>query len=216
MHLLLNAADQEWNTAPAQAHGHVRAAAAAARDNLAEARRFVRDLAPPALDGSSLPDAVQRLCATTAGKAGLEVDFRVDGHPYPLGIGVEVALLRVAQGALANVVQHAKAHAAVVTLTYLADAVTLDVCDDGKGFDPAVPPAAPDRGFGLRAIRQRIEALGGATTVESTPGEGTVLAVSVPIAGEPCPVPAAGGRLGVDSRTAAVRVAMERRLIRLS
>ena len=111
------------------------------------------------------------------------------------GETVESLIVRVAQGALANVVQHAKADSAVVTLTYLADAVTLDVCDDGKGFDPAVPPAAPDRGFGLRAIRQRIEALGGATTVESTPGEGTVLAVSVPIAGEPCPVPAAGEQL---------------------
>ncbi|MEZ0075905.1 sensor histidine kinase [Planotetraspora sp. GP83] len=180
MHMLLNAADQEWATAPEQARAHVRQAAAAARENLAEARRFVRDLAPPALDDYTLAGAIQRLCADTE-RPGLTVTFRAVGEPYALGVDVEIALLRVVQGALANVVQHAGATTVVVTLTFLPDVVNLDVCDDGVGFDPAAPRVAPDRGFGLPAIRQRVAALGGNVAVESAPGEGTVIAVSVPV-----------------------------------
>jgi signal transduction histidine kinase len=181
MHLLLNAADQDWTAAPDQARAYVRQAAGTARDNLAEARRFIHDLTPPALDGASLADALRRLCAAVAEQGGPQVEFRVDGAAYPLGVDADIALLRVAQGALANVSQHAKAGTAVVTLTYLPDAVTLDVADDGIGFDPAMPEVNPGRGFGLRAIRQRVAALGGTTTVESAPLEGTMLAVALPV-----------------------------------
>jgi signal transduction histidine kinase len=193
MHLLLNAADQDWATAPGQARTYVRQAAAAARENLAEARRFIHDLAPPALDGSSLADALQRLCTSVAEQSGMRVRFRVDGDPHPLGVDVEVALLRVAQGALANVTQHAKASTSVVTVSYLSDAVTLDIADDGVGFDPSVPSTSPGRGFGLRAIRQRVEALGGTTTVESAPLEGTMLAVALPVDGQHAPARRADG-----------------------
>lgn len=170
MHLLLHAADQEWESAPGKAREHVRQAARTAQENLAEARRFVRELAPPALDGGSLPDALSRLCD----------DVRVVGEPYPVHVDTEIALLRVAQNALANVRQHAQASRVVVTLTYLNGEITLDVCDDGVGFDPA-----EGCGFGLRATEQRVTALGGRVTVESAPGEGTVLAVSVPVRGGP-------------------------------
>ncbi|GLZ34408.1 hypothetical protein Lesp02_65950 [Lentzea sp. NBRC 105346] len=166
VHLLLQAADQEWDAAPGPAREHVRQAAVVARENLAEARRFVRELAPPALDGGSLPEALRNLCD----------DVRVVGTPYPLHVDTEITLLRVAQGALANARQHAFASRVVVTLTYLNGEITLDVCDDGVGFDPSV-----GRGYGLRATEQRVEALGGRVTVESAPGEGTVLAVSVPV-----------------------------------
>ncbi|MFS8104374.1 sensor histidine kinase [Lentzea alba] len=167
MHLLLQAADQEW-ASPDKARSHVRQAASVAQENLAEARRFVRDLPPPALDDTSLPEALRRI--------GGDATVRVIGEPFPLGLDEQIALLRVAQGALANVRQHARASHVVVTLTYLNSEVVLDVCDDGVGFDPET-----GRGFGLRATRQRIEALGGRVTVESAPGEGTVLAASVPV-----------------------------------
>jgi signal transduction histidine kinase len=116
----------------------------------------------------------------------------VDGDTYPIGVDLEIALLRVAQSALANVTQHAKANTAVVTLAYLSDSVTLDVADDGVGFDPAMPEIHPGRGFGLRAIRQRVAALDGTTTVESAPMEGTMLAVALPV-----------NRAGADSGPAA-------------
>ncbi len=65
---------------------------------------------------------------------------------------------------------------------YLPDAVTLDVFDDGRGFDPvAVPPPSANGGYGLRAMRQRVEQLGGELSVESSPGEGTIIAAQFPL-----------------------------------
>ncbi|MEW2376140.1 sensor histidine kinase [Micromonospora sp. NPDC047812] len=176
MNLLLQAADRDWDAEPEQARGHVRQAAATARENLAEARRFVRGLASPALDGASLTDALRRLCAATERDTGTPVRFAVTGTVAPLGVDNEVALLRVAQGALANVRSHAQARQAAVTLTYGDQEVMLDVYDDGTGFDPTVTS-----GFGLTGIRERIAYLGGTLAVESAPGEGTALAVSLPL-----------------------------------
>lgn len=142
-------------------------AAEVARENLAEARRFVRDLSP--IRGT-LVDALHRLCA----------HVEVDGEPYPLSVQTEVALLRVAQGAVANAAEHASAARVAITLSYLGDAVTLDVVDDGRGFDPSAVVPAEGRGYGLASIRGRIAELGGTVSVESAPGEGTAVAVTVP------------------------------------
>lgn len=71
----------------------------------------------------------------------------------------------------------------MLTLTLLEDQVVLDVTDDGRGFDPAAPAAAPagPRGHGLPAMRARLGGLGGTLTIESAPGEGTVLSAAVPL-----------------------------------
>ncbi len=160
----------------------------AAQDNLAEARRFVRALTPPDLQGRPLPAALQRLCSTTAERTGLPITFRLEGLPVLLPTPIEVALLRIAQSAVANITRHADATRAGVTLTIMDTAVVLDVVDDGVGFDPgtvtggasAEPPAdaGADGGFGLDAMRSRAAELGGTLTVESAPGEGTAVAVT--------------------------------------
>ncbi|WP_219510753.1 sensor histidine kinase [Nonomuraea ceibae] len=176
MGLLLQAADRMWTADPDRARAHVRRAAAAAEQNLDEARRFVRDLQPPGLVDVTLPEALARLGESEAGAA--RVRFRLEGEPYPLEPDVQAALLRVAQGALANVRDHSGARTATVTLSYLDGEVTLDVFDDGTGFAEPVP--APGRGFGLRAMRDRLAEVGGVLTVESAPGEGTAVAARVP------------------------------------
>ncbi|WP_049571786.1 sensor histidine kinase [Nonomuraea sp. SBT364] len=190
MGLLLQAADRMWAADPGQARAHVRRAAAAAEQNLDEARRFVRDLQPPGLVDVTLPDALARLGEGEGeGRGGgggggdgfgggPRVRFRQEGEPYPLEPDVQAALLRVAQGALANVRDHSGAGAATVTLSYLDGEVTLDVFDDGAGF--AEPAPAPGRGFGLRAMRDRLADVHGVLTVESAPGEGTAIAARVP------------------------------------
>ena len=90
-------------------------------------------------------------------------------------------LLRVVQSAASNVRLHASATTATVTLGFLPDAVTLDVYDDGAGFDPAAAaPPSDAGGYGLRAMRQRVEQLGGTFSVESAPGEGTIVAAQLP------------------------------------
>ncbi len=94
---------------------------------------------------------------------------------------VESALLRIAQGALANVREHAAATAAILTLTCMDDQIVLDVTDDGRGFDAARAPAAGERGHGLPAIRARLRQMGGTLTIESAPGGGTALSAAIPL-----------------------------------
>ncbi|MGK5547840.1 sensor histidine kinase [Streptomyces sp. URMC 127] len=148
-----------------------------ASDNLAEARRFVQALTPPALEDAPLPEALRRVTARTVPGAV----FRLDGDPRTLPMETEVALLRLTQEALANVARHAHAEHTAVTLAFLDGQVTLDVYDDGVGFAPGDGPADGRRTFGLHGMRERIAALGGTLTVESAPGEGTAIAAVVPV-----------------------------------
>ncbi|MFJ9415567.1 sensor histidine kinase [Streptomyces sp. NPDC101227] len=190
--MLLQAAERTWDAAPGTARGHVRTATEITARNLAEARRFVHDLAPADLaDGASLPEALRELAARTGESASgtgaaapLAVRLHLDGTPAPLPDRVQSALLRIAQGALANVREHAAATAATLTLTYLGDQVVLDIADDGRGFtptDPVAPAPGRDRGHGLPAMHARVRQLGGTLTIESAPGEGTVLSAAVPL-----------------------------------
>ncbi|MFI2619913.1 sensor histidine kinase [Streptomyces sp. NPDC018584] len=181
--MLLQAADRLWDTDPARARTHVRTAESITERGLAEARRFVHDLAPADLaDGGGLAEALRAL-AERESDANLTVRFHAEGAPVPLPDRVSSALLRIAQGALANVREHADATTAALTLTLLDDQVVLDVADDGRGFTPpaAGEAAAGVRGHGLPAIRARAGQLGGTLTIESAPGEGTVLSVSIPL-----------------------------------
>ncbi|MER7814989.1 sensor histidine kinase [Streptomyces sp. NPDC096153] len=172
--MLLQAADRVWDGDPAAARRHVRTAESIAERSLAEARRFVHDLAPVDLaEGGGLEQALRTLAERES------ADFRVDGAAVPLPDRVQSALLRIAQGALANVREHAGAGSAALTLTYLGDQVVLDVADDGRGFEPTGAPPG-DRGHGLPAMRARARQLGGTLTVESAPGEGTVLSAAIP------------------------------------
>ncbi|MFF7728544.1 sensor histidine kinase [Streptomyces sp. NPDC008001] len=185
--MLLQAADRTWDADPEAARRHTRTAAEIAARGLAETRRFVNDLAPPQFDGGArLEDALRALAASETAEGaegtGTPVLFHLDGTPVPLPDGVRAALLRIAQGALANVREHAGAGTAALTLSYLGDQVVLDIADDGRGFAPGAPPgAAPGRGHGLPAMQARVRQLGGTLTVESAPGEGTVVSVCIPL-----------------------------------
>lgn len=173
--LLARSAEAALPADPATAAGRIREVGQTASENLAEARRFVQALTPPALDDVTLTEALRRLAA------GPGAAFHLDGEPYPLPVEAEVALLRLTQEALANAVRHARARQIAVTLTYLDDEVTLDVFDDGVGFDPQTLPSEERPTFGLHGMHERIAALGGSLTVESAPGEGTAVAVSLPL-----------------------------------
>lgn len=187
--MLLQAADRVWDTDPAKARAHVRTAESITELGLTEARRFVHDLAPADLaDGGGLDEALRTLAARTAQDAGLAVRFHSEGTPAPLPDRTQSALLRIAQGALANVTEHAGATTAALTLTHLDDQVVLDIADDGRGFTPTEqPPASDRRGHGLPAIRARAQQLGGTLTIESAPGEGTVLSVAIPLSPQEAP-----------------------------
>ncbi|MEU1430268.1 sensor histidine kinase [Nocardia sp. NPDC005746] len=179
--MLLQAADRIWDSDPGAAREHVRGAAGVAEHNLAEARRFVHDLAPTDLAaGGSLVAALEAMARREGGDT-LTVRVHVEGAAAGLPAGVEAALLRIAQGALANAREHAEANTVTITLTDLGDHLVLDIADDGTGFDPATLATAADRGHGLPAMRARLRQLGGALTVESAPGDGTVVSAEVPL-----------------------------------
>ncbi|MFF0290934.1 sensor histidine kinase [Streptomyces sp. NPDC005262] len=181
--LLLRAAERALPTTPENAAGYIDQARQAAVDNLAEARRFVAALTPPALEDATLAGALERLCATTSARHRLTARFQLTGDPTPLPTAHEVALLRIAQSALANTIRHADATTAEVTLSFRGVHVVLDVADDGTGFalDQLPAPDPESGGFGLAAMRARMRALGGTLTVETAPGHGTTLAARLPL-----------------------------------
>jgi signal transduction histidine kinase len=170
--MLIQAAQADLDGSHPRASRHLDLAAASARENLAEARALVADLAPAQLDGSTLPDALRRL----AQAHGTEASFAMSGAPQPLAMANEVVLLRVCQQALANVRKHANAQAVSVRLGYDPGAVRLEVCDDGGGFDPA----RVSGGYGLRGMRTRVAEAGGTLSVRSEPGTGTTVTAVVP------------------------------------
>nr|WP_229869277.1 sensor histidine kinase [Streptomyces inusitatus] len=178
--MLLQAAERTWDSDPSLARGHIRTAESIAERGLAEARRFVHDLAPADLaEGGGLAQALRTLAERESTDA-LPIRFHLDGPPAPLPDRVQSALLRIAQGALANVREHAGATSAALTLSRLDDQIVLDIADDGIGFLP-VERAPGVRGHGLAAMRARLRQLGGTLTIESAPGEGTVLSAAIPL-----------------------------------
>ncbi|MEE2523479.1 sensor histidine kinase [Pseudarthrobacter sp. J75] len=174
--LLLEAAQRSWPEPQSRAEIHK--AAALLRQNLADTRTLVHELSAPGLETGPLPEALEQ----AAGQYLEAFRFQVTGDPVPVPGEVRHALLRVTQSAAANIQRHADAENVSITLGYLPGAVTLDVFDDGRGFNPlAVPAPSEEGGYGLRAMRQRVEQLGGMLSVESAPGEGTVIAAQIPL-----------------------------------
>ncbi|PZG21597.1 hypothetical protein C1J01_06050 [Nonomuraea aridisoli] len=155
---------------------HLDRAGELARRGLSEVRRSVRDLRPEPLEDARLPEAIGDMARSWADAAGVELRLEVTGTPVALSPDVEAALFRVAQEALANVAKHAAATRTGLTLSYADDLVLLDIRDDGTGFDPQTR----SDGFGLDSMRQRIRSVGGTLEIESSRGEGTAIAVTVP------------------------------------
>lgn len=178
----LEALEQAQPELTPQARRHLDNARDAARESLVEARQLVWALRPRALDGVALLDALRQVAARWSAETGVMATIEVSGNPASLGADRDLLLLRTAQEGLANIRKHAGARAATLTLTYFADRCALDIQDDGWGFDPRAPVAVnpASGGFGLAALRARATALGATVLIESAPGEGTTLSVSVP------------------------------------
>lgn len=160
---------------------HADAALALAREGLGEARRSVQALRPAVLDVVRLPEAIDAAARRWSDRTGVPVEVRIDGVTGGLSTDAEVALLRAAQEALANVERHAGAGHVTMTLRSDGRVVGLEVQDDGRGFDPGDrTPSDGGGGFGLIAMRERVEALDGALAIESRPGGGTAIRAEVP------------------------------------
>jgi signal transduction histidine kinase len=197
----LQAAEQASED-PAGWRRHVQAATGLARESLTDARRSVDALRPEPLETARLSEALADVAERWSALHGIAVQVTTTGTVRPMRPEAELALLRTAQEALANVAKHAHATRVVLTLSFMEDEVALDVRDDGAGFDPArldvraagnghseralaaphARPGAGGGGFGLVAMRQRIEGVSGTLQVESEPGAGTAISACVPAA----------------------------------
>jgi signal transduction histidine kinase len=157
------------------------------RGALAEMRTLLLELRPARLVETRLDDLLRQLGEAASGREGIPVTVQVEGQAAglpPLPPDVHIALYRITQEALNNVVKHARAHQVTVRLRYTCQAedeakaeakqVLLSISDDGRGFDPAQVPH--DR-LGLGNMGERAQAIGALLTVESQPGHGTQVTV---------------------------------------
>ncbi|MBA4114889.1 MAG: GAF domain-containing sensor histidine kinase [Rubrobacter sp.] len=182
----LEAAEGDVPATSSRAQHHLEQARLTARESLTEARRLVWALRPEPLENASLPEALQRLAERWTEESGIAATVATTGTPHPLTSEVEATLFRVAQEALNNVRKHARGVSrAALTISYMGDTVALDARDDGAGFDPAREVEKKrdqdSGGFGLQGMRERVEGVGGALSIESAPGEGSTLAVVLPV-----------------------------------
>jgi signal transduction histidine kinase len=174
----LQAAEQAADD-PAAWRRHHAAATALARESLTEARRSVNELRPEPLETGRLADAISEVAARWSDRHTIPAQVTVTGVTRTMRPEAEVALLRIAQEALTNVAKHAGASRVGLTLSYMDSQVALDVRDDGRGFDPS-GVTRHDEGFGLVAMRQRIEELSGTLQIESEVGSGTGISACLP------------------------------------
>ncbi|WP_425829379.1 sensor histidine kinase [Streptomyces fractus] len=164
------------------AREHLDRASDLARHSLGEARRSVHNLSPTALADATLAEALKETVDDWSVRSGVRADFTLTGPAEPLHDEIEATLLRITEEALSNAARHAAATRVGVTLSFMAGEVSLDVRDDGRGFDLlALPARDGSGGFGLDGMRARAERLAGEVTVESEPGGGTAISARVPL-----------------------------------
>ncbi|WP_193105381.1 sensor histidine kinase [Brachybacterium sp. FME24] len=177
----LQAAEQSMEE-PFTLRRHMSSATSLARESLTDARRTILAVEPELLADARLPDAISDVTRSWSELNHIDAVLTTTGDPRPMHADVEVTLLRAAQEALNNVAKHAKAHRVGLTLSYMEDLVTLDVRDDGIGFEPDARRAdgTADGGFGLLGMRQRVQRLAGRLDIESEPGGGTAISATVP------------------------------------
>jgi two-component system sensor histidine kinase UhpB len=148
----------------------------AVRSSLDEVRRIARELRPEALDDLGLINALIALCSRAATQGRLRVERRLAAIP-PRSSELDLVIYRIAQESLTNVVRHAQASSAVVTLEPMDGKAVLSVADDGRGL----PARLPDDSAGISGMRERARLVGAELTIESTPGSGTTVQLEVPL-----------------------------------
>jgi two-component system sensor histidine kinase UhpB len=149
-----------------------------ALDLYANGRRLVRRLRPEVLDMLGLHGAVEEM-VNHYRSSGVHFAFHSEGDFSQLGNELAISAYRIVQEALSNIMKHAKAASAEVSLVLSSedDALHIEVGDDGEGFDPALA----SEGIGIIGMRERVFALGGTIQVRSQPGRGTTVAITLPL-----------------------------------
>ncbi|MFN2152105.1 MAG: PAS domain S-box protein, partial [Anaerolineales bacterium] len=162
-----------WEINPTEGRKRLEELRQLTRGALAEMRTLLIELRPNSLVQIPLPDLLRQLCESLIGRARLPIQFSAEGQAHILP-DVQIALYRITQEALNNIVKHAKATRVIVSLQ-MGETIRLMIVDDGSGFDLAT--ISPDH-LGLKIMCERAETIGARCSIYSQPGEGTQISVS--------------------------------------
>jgi signal transduction histidine kinase len=149
-----------------------------AREAMYDMRLLVFELRPFMLETEGLIAVLRARLAAVEDRAGLKTEVVIEGERR-LPIVIEEELYRIAQEGLNNVVKHARARQVRIHIQYNEKSISLEMMDDGQGFDPKT--VNQSGGFGLQGMAERVQRLGGNLEIESAPMQGTHLRVTVPI-----------------------------------
>jgi NarL family two-component system sensor histidine kinase LiaS len=138
---------------------------------------IIAELRPAALDAQGLPAALTGYLPQWSQNAGIQAELHVQGE-RALPLEKEQTLFRLVQEALSNVARHSHATRVDLNLDYNSSQVSLQIKDNGQGFDPE---AQQRTGYGLQSMEQRARSVGGELTVQSSPGLGTRVQANIPL-----------------------------------
>lgn len=161
-----------------------------ARECLQDVRRIIYDLRPMSLDDLGLVPTLQRYIMTFQDESGIAVAFKTSGVYDDIRPVISLTVFRIVQEAISNISKHAEAQNAVVNLEFMDKELKLYIYDDGKGFkveDLEFRSEDTNSGFGLLSMRERIELLSGEFQLNSKPGQGTRLNITIPLVQEEGP-----------------------------
>lgn len=154
------------------------------RDCLRDVRMIIYNLRPMSLDDLGLVPTLQRYIATYHEENGINISFKTSGVFDDIRPMISLAAFRIIQEALSNIKKHAHAENVTINLEFLEDKLKVYVYDDGTGFDITSLKSRAENvnsGFGLFSMRERIELLNGKIDMDSSPGKGTRLNVTLPL-----------------------------------
>jgi PAS domain S-box-containing protein len=174
--LHLEAAEEGAENLTEEVQNRIRRARDVARENLAEIRRSILALSSALPVHGDLPNSIREFVARYSSGIKTQVIFSVQGAHQPLDPATEENLMRIAQQATDNALQHACATSIRIELAYDGATVQLKIVDDGQGFEIK----KTGRGLGLPGMRERAEEIGGKFELVSQPGKGTRVTVTVP------------------------------------
>lgn len=171
---------------PARAADTLRKLESLASDSLSELQRLITDLRPSHLDDLGLPAALRWYAGKVSERTGLKIRVDIFGEEKPISEPIKIATFRIMQEALNNTIKHAGATSVFVQLAFEKDRLHISIRDDGNGFDPdLVQMRQTSRpSLGLAGMRERASLLGGTVSLQSGPGQGTLIEAVIPCSNE--------------------------------
>lgn len=150
---------------------------------LDEIHKVIWELRPTLLDDLGLVAAVESYVEPHLAEAGVKAHFETAGTERRMPTRVETAIFRIIQEAVTNIVRHANAESASISIEFEDNSIAVHIEDDGKGFDfdEAMRATREGRGLGLLSMKERAELLGGSLNIKSKPGQGTQIDLEIPV-----------------------------------